>query len=157
MSDTPCDTASRESSAAPKAQLHTPGNTPAPEASITEADITAFHNERLPDVLKISKSKGAAVLDQHFSATGGLLHFQNLEDAKAVIGRNSWAPPVNDDTIPQDEAADRVVVKRLVEAFCSMEYAKDTNGNAYRKRFTMGYDVAYEPWVIEACAWETLV
>jgi hypothetical protein len=132
MSDTPCDTASRESSAAPKAQLHTPGNTPAPEASITDADITAFHNERLPDV-------------------------QNLADAKAVIGRNSWAPPVNDDTIPQDEAADRVVVKRLVEAFCSMEYAKDTNGNAYRKRFTMGYDLAYEPWVIEACAWETLV
>jgi hypothetical protein len=153
MSDTATDTASREHSTPSKTQLHTPGNSPPPD----DADAAdAFHSERVPEVIKLSQSQGAAVLQQDIRPTDGM-YFQTRKAAKAVMAHTAWSPPKNDSTIPRDELADREVVKCLVDAFTDLRFAMDTEGNAYRKRFTPGSAVAYDPWVIENCAWETLV
>lgn len=68
-----------------------------------------------------------------------------------------WFAPINDASIPQTDADDRQVIQQLVQAFLDMSVAKDTKDSAYRKRFTLGSNVCYKVWTIEACAWDVLV
>ncbi|KAH7406582.1 hypothetical protein DE146DRAFT_607246, partial [Phaeosphaeria sp. MPI-PUGE-AT-0046c] len=112
--------------------------------------------EPLPEILKISKSKGADVLSKYYQEGPEGMYFSDFEEALTAIKDAQWQPPANDATIPRDKEQDRTVVRRLVEAFLDLQSAMDTDGNAYRKRFTPGTTVYYNPWTIERCAWEIL-
>jgi len=102
---------------------------------------------------KIMTSK---CLKKDFPVTRGLC-FQTMDDAKASMDGVQWYAPENDKTIPKTEEEHRAVVKQLVDAFKDMSIAKDTEGNAYRKRLTPGHDSYYGDWAIEACAWNIVV
>ncbi|OAK94180.1 hypothetical protein IQ06DRAFT_234606, partial [Phaeosphaeriaceae sp. SRC1lsM3a] len=112
--------------------------------------------EPLPDILRISKSKGAEVLSKYYQEDSEGMYFSDFKEAFAAIKHAQWQPPANDATIPQDNEQERAIVRRLVEAFLDLESAMDTEGNPYRKRFTPGTTVYYTPWTIERCAWEIL-
>lgn len=113
--------------------------------------------EPLPDILRISRSKGAEVLSKYYQEDSEGMYFSDFKEAFAAIKHAQWQPPANDATIPQDNEQERAIVRRLVEAFLDLESAMDTEGNPYRKRFTPGTTVYYPPWTIERCAWEILV
>lgn len=113
--------------------------------------------EPRPEILKISKSKGADVLSTYYKENPEDMYFSDFKDAVAAIKHGQWQPPANDVTIPRDNEQDKVIVRRLVAAFLDLGSAMDTEGNAYRKRFTPGTTVFYNPWTIERCAWEILV
>jgi hypothetical protein len=87
------------------------------------------------------------------------LCFHNSREAKASMDHAQWHAPKDDSTIPQTDEQECVIVKQLVDAFKDMTDAKDTEDNAYRKRFTPGNDndKFYSDWAIEACAWDVLV
>jgi hypothetical protein len=136
---------SREST--PRPQLRTPDNTPPP---------AAVQGEPIPQLVKLSKSKGASILEKYYVKLGGMF-FQTFEEAHNATDHAQWSPPINDPSIPRNDVQDRAIVHLLVEAFMDTDHALDTEGNAYRKRLTPGTNVFYEPWTIEACAWEILV
>jgi hypothetical protein len=145
MSDPGYANSSRESIS--KTQLRTASNTPSP---------AAVYGEPIPQLVKLSKSKGASILEKYYVKIGGMF-FQTFDDARNAMDHAQWNPPMNDPTIPQTDEQDRAVVNLLVEAFMNTDTALDTQGNAYRKRLTPGTNVFYEPWTVEACAWEILV
>jgi hypothetical protein len=141
---------SREST--PRSQLRMP------QSLMSRASSNqSVQEEYMPQVLKLSKSKGADALNQYFTDDEDGMYFRNTKEAVTAMSHTQWHPPTNDDTIPQDEEQDREVVRRLVEAFLDTSSAMDTEGNAYRKRLTPGTSVFYDPWAIERCAWEILV
>lgn len=119
--------------------------------------IQTVPEDSLPEILKISKSKGADVLGTYYQENPEGMYFSDLGEALAAISHEQWQPPANDATIPRDNEQDRAIVRRLVAAFLDLDSAMDTEGNAYRKRFTPGTTVFYNPWTIERCAWEILV
>jgi hypothetical protein len=141
---------SREST--PKSRLRTPESSTSSSASEHVA-----HNEYMPEVVKLSKSKGAKGLDKYFSEDAEGMFFRNSKTALDAMDYAQWHPPANDATIPRGNEQDRSIVRRLVDAFLDTDGAMDTEGNAYRKRLTPGTNVFYDPWTIECCAWEVLV
>lgn len=138
---------SREST--PNDQLQTPDH--------SVASTSPEQGERTPEIVKLSKSKGASALDKYYSEDDQGMFFLNLQQAVAATDHAQWYSPRPDDTIPVNEDQDRQVVRRLVDAFLDTSNAMDTEGNAYRKRFTPGTNVFYDTWTIERCAWEVLV
>jgi hypothetical protein len=115
------------------------------------------HDEGIPEVLKISRSKGAHILEKYYMENSGGMFFRDSAEASATVDQAQWHPPSDDKTIPQNLQEDQLVVRRLVEALLDTNNAMDTEGNAYRKRFTPGTTVFYDPWTIECCAWHVLV
>ncbi|KAF1916598.1 hypothetical protein BDU57DRAFT_430227, partial [Ampelomyces quisqualis] len=113
-------------------------------------------DELIPEIVKLSKSKGASALDKYYTEDDEGIFFRNLKEAHAATDSAQWHAPIGDDTIPVSKEQDRQVIRRLVEAFLDTSSAMDTEGNAYRKRFTPGTNVFYSTWTIEACAWEIL-
>jgi hypothetical protein len=111
----------------------------------------------IPELVKLSRSKGAEVLTKYYTEDSTGLFFSNTQKALTAMSDAEWRPPTRDDTIPKTDVEDRVVVRRLVAAFLDCRIALDTEGNAYRKRFTPGTNVFYMPWTVERCAWEVLV
>lgn len=95
-------------------------------------------------------------LDKKYAPSNGLC-FQTLAEAAVPMSALQWRPPRNDKTIPQTDEEHRAVTRQLVTAFKDMSSAKDTMGNAYRKRLTPGSTEYYSDWAIEACAWDVLV
>jgi hypothetical protein len=136
----------------PKSRLRTPESSTSPSALGQVAG-----DEYMPEVVKLSKSKGANALDKYFSEDADGLFFRNSKAALDAMDYAQWHPPVNDATVPWNEEQDRSIVRRLVDAFLDTDGAMDTEGNAYRKRLTPGTNVFYDPWTIERCAWEVLV
>lgn len=126
-------------------------------AASSTMTIQTVPEDSLPEILKISKSKGADVLGTYYQENPEGMYFSDLGEALAAIRHEQWQPPANDATIPRDNEQDRAIVRRLVAAFLDLDSAMDTEGNAYRKRFTPGTTVFYNPWTIERCAWEILV
>jgi hypothetical protein len=114
-------------------------------------------DQGLPEVIKLSRSKGAKGLGEYYAEGADGLYFSNSQNASAAMKDVPWQPPTNDDTIPKNEEEDRLVVRRLVSSFMNLEDALDTPDNAYRKRFTPGTNVFYMPWTVEKCAWVVLV
>jgi hypothetical protein len=152
MSDPGSNTNTKSSSETiSRTDFLTPDLSPSP---FLENDVA--ENDRMPHIIKLSKSKGANVLNKYYSETDGMF-FQTFNDAHHAMDNAQWSPPMNDHTIPQNDGEDRRVVCRLVAAFMDTNGAMDTEGNAYRKRMTPGTNVSYEPWTIERCAWEVLV
>jgi hypothetical protein len=148
----PSENAASSREYTPKSQLRTPQSHISPASSEQGAQ-----DEYMPQVLKLSKSKGADALNRYFTDDEDGMYFRNTEEAVAAMNHTQWHPPTKDDTIPQDEEQDREIVRRLVEAFLDTSSAMDTEGNAYRKRLTPGTNVFYDLWTIERCAWEILV
>jgi hypothetical protein len=132
-------------------QLPTPTSPLSPNLSNKEVE-----EENMPELVKPSRSKGADVLMKDYSERNGM-YFSNCVEASDAMNHILWYPRMKDNTIPKTDEEDRLVVRRLVGAFLDMDVAKDTEGNAYRKRLTPGTNVFYEPWTIESCAWEILV
>ena len=98
----------------------------------------------------------SSCLDKTYVEIDGMC-FQNMADAVTAMNQVMWRAPVDDATIPQSDEDHRKVAKQLADAFKDMTAAKDTEGNAYRKRLTKGEDVYYSDWAIEACAWNIVV
>jgi hypothetical protein len=107
----------------------------------------------------ISKSPVHPINQKIAMNKGSGLCFHNSDEAKAAMDRAQWHAPKNDGTIPWTAEEQCVIVKQLVDAFKDMTDAKDTDGSAYRQRFTPGDDnhKFYSDWAIEACAWGVLV
>ncbi|KAJ4364173.1 hypothetical protein N0V83_009629 [Neocucurbitaria cava] len=101
------------------------------------------------------KPATSALLHKELAETNGL-YFQNIAEAASATAQALWRPLTNDASIPVSDEEDRAVVKTLVDAFKDMTIARDTPGNAYRKRLTKGEAVFYNEWSIEACAWNIL-
>jgi hypothetical protein len=148
----PSDDADSSRESNPRSQLRTLESQISPSTPDQGAQ-----DEYMPEVLKLSKSKGAEGLDRYFTDDEDGMHFRNIKEAVASLNHSKWRPPINDATIPQSEEQERLIVRRLVEAFLDTSSAMDTEGNAYRKRLTPGTNVFYDPWTIERCAWEILV
>lgn len=102
------------------------------------------------------KPATSALLHKDLVETNGL-YFQNITDSTVATAQALWRPPTDDASIPVSNEEDRAVVKTLVDAFKDMTIARDTPGNAYRKRLTKGETVFYNEWAIEACSWNILV
>jgi hypothetical protein len=140
----------------PSSRESTP-NDPLLTPDHSEASTSPEKDELIPEIVKLSKSKGASALDKYFTEHAEGIFFRNMKEAHAATLSAQWFAPGNDGTIPVNEEQDRQVIRRLVEAFLDTSGAMDTEGNAYRKRFTPGTNVFYDPWTIERCAWEVLV
>jgi hypothetical protein len=133
----------------PEAQLPTPASSPPPDCLASDGGMS--------ETMRLSQSRGADVLDQYFPIATNGMYFQTLQAANSVMNNAQWRPPYPDSTIPQTAKDDRLVVEQLVDAFLDLASATDTQGNAYRKRFTPGLRVCYARWVVENCAWHVLV
>jgi len=112
--------------------------------------------ESIPALKKHKESKGAKHLDKVFTKSNGLF-FDSFTTATNAVGQAQWQPPANDSTIPQTVEQEQEIVRRLYDSFRDIVTAHDTENSAYRKRFLPGTENCYEPWTIEACAWEILV
>jgi hypothetical protein len=148
----PTDNNNSSRETTPKSRLRTPESSTSPSAA-----EQVVHDESMPEVVKLSKSKGAKALDKYFSEDTDGMFFRNSKAALDAMDFAQWHPPANDATSPRDNEQDRSIVRRLVDAFLDTDGAMDTEGNAYRKRLTPGTNVFYDPWTIECCAWEVLV
>ncbi|KAI4646984.1 hypothetical protein J4E93_005208 [Alternaria ventricosa] len=114
--------------------------------------------ERVPGGLKDPvrlKTKISQLLDKDgdYPEVDGF-RFKTLEEARAPMDEPQWYSPEDDPSIPVTAAEYRKFVRMLVLAFKDMTCAKDTQGNAYRKRLTPGEGVYYQDWAIEACSWD---
>ena len=114
--------------------------------------------EKVPGGLKDPsrlKTKISQLLDKDgdYPEVDGF-RFKTLEEARAPMDEPQWYSPAVDPSIPETAAEYRKFVKMLVLAFKDMTSAKDTQGNAYRKRLTPGEGVYYQDWAIEACSWD---
>jgi len=114
--------------------------------------------EKVPGGLKDPsrlKTKTSQLLDKDgdYPEVDGF-RFKTLEEARAPMDEPQWYSPEDDPSIPATAAEYRKFVRMLVLAFKDMTRAKDTQGNAYRKRFTPGEGVYYQDWAIEACSWD---
>ncbi|KAI4934876.1 hypothetical protein J4E85_002738 [Alternaria conjuncta] len=114
--------------------------------------------EKVPGGLKDPsrlKTKISQLLDKDddYPEVDGF-RFKTLEEARAPMDEPQWYSPEADPSIPETAAEYRKFVKMLVQAFKDMTRAKDTQGNAYRKRLTPGEGVYYQDWAIEACSWD---
>jgi hypothetical protein len=127
------------------------------KSSSSPSSISPDPTTDIPEVIRISRSKGARVLEKYCTVNSEGMFFRDATDAAGAVDQAQWQPPANDDTIPRDVRGDQNVVRRLVEALMDTSNAMDTEGNAYRKRFTPGTNVYYDPWTIECCAWHILV
>jgi hypothetical protein len=99
----------------------------------------------LPPVVKLCNSKGSDHLDKHFEETDGMF-FPSSKAAIIAVGPARWHPPTEDDTIPQTDEQDRVIVRSLFDSLRDIDTALDTVNSPYRKRFTPGKDTCYEAW-----------
>jgi len=114
--------------------------------------------EKVPGGLKDPsrlKTKISQLLDKDgdYPEVDGF-RFKTLEEARAPMDEPQWYSPEVDPSIPVTAAEYRKFVRMLVLAFKDMTRAKDTQGNAYRKRLTPGEGVYYQDWAIEACSWD---
>ncbi|EFQ94699.1 hypothetical protein CFE70_004548 [Pyrenophora teres f. teres 0-1] len=117
-----------------------------------------FRPEKVPEGLKKPcrpRDATSDCLNKKFPDTGSL-YFQTIDDAKASMDCVQWRAPVQDGTIPQTDEDHRDIAKQLVNAFKEMSVARDTEGNAYRKRLSPTHDSYYGDWAIEACAWDII-
>lgn len=128
-------------------------------SNFSRTPTTSPDNKKVPDDLRGPsriKPPTSNFLDKVYVQSNGLC-FQNMADAMAPMCVVQWRAPVNDTSIPQTEDDHRKIAKQLVSAFKDMKTAKDTLGNAYRKRLTPGMQEYYSDWAVEACAWDVLV
>ncbi|KAI4617032.1 uncharacterized protein J4E87_008544 [Alternaria ethzedia] len=114
--------------------------------------------EKVPGGLKDPsrlKTKISQLLDKDgdYPEVDGF-RFKTLEEARAPMDEPQWYSPEVDPSIPETDAEYRKFVEMLMLAFKDMTRAKDTQGNAYRKRLTPGEGVYYQDWAIEACSWD---
>jgi len=139
----------------------TPEATPGPSVPPNAAALLKQQKSKkddMPPVVKLANSKGSDHLDKAFKKNNdNNMSFQSYAAVGIAIGPSQWHPPLQDATIPQTDEQDRGVVCRLFDAMRDIDSALDTENSPYRKRFTPGKDTCYEPWTVEACAWEILV
>lgn len=128
------------------------------ETSPSPGTTTSYNKKAPTGLAEICRSRpfASTCLDKNYNEVDGMC-FQNMADATMAMSEPPWRAPTNDTTIPQTDEDQRKVAKQLADAFKDMRTAKDTPGNAYRKRLTKGEDVYYSDWAIEACAWNILV
>jgi hypothetical protein len=86
----------------------------------------------------------------------GSMYFRNYDESRVPMLRPQWHAPLNDSSLPQSDADDRSYVRLLVTAFRSVEHANDSPKSQYIGRLKATSDF-YQPWAIEACAWNILV
>ena len=135
------------------------GDIPCPPQRAQFPTLAEAKLEKVPVGLKEPcrpKYGTSKCLNKKFTVVGGLC-FQTMDEAKSSMDCVQWRAPEPDETIPRTEEERRAVVKLLVNAFTDMSVARDTEGNAYRKRLTSGHDSYYGDWAIEACAWDIVV
>ncbi|CAO2649951.1 Nn.00g012430.m01.CDS01 [Neocucurbitaria sp. VM-36] len=126
--------------------------------SIPSPGLTTLNVEKVPTGLARPcrpKPHTSECLDKDFVEVDGMC-FQTTTEATTAMNHALWQPLANDASIPVFDEDHRKVAKTLVDAFKDMTIAKDTQGNAYRKRLTKGEAVYYSDWAIEACAWNIL-
>lgn len=87
---------------------------------------------------------------------GESMYFRSYAESRIPLSPVQWHAPPNDDTIPNSDAYDRVYIRKLVAAFRSIDHANDSPKSQYIGRLKPGATF-YEPWAIEACAWNILV
>jgi hypothetical protein len=113
--------------------------------TISEGSTKIPKKDPLPPVVKLCNSKGSDHLDKHFEETDGMF-FPSSTAAINAVGPVLWHPPTEDDTVPQTDEQDRVIVRRLFNSLRDIDSALDTENSPYRKRFTPGKDTCYEAW-----------
>ncbi|UPX12020.1 uncharacterized protein EKO05_0002598 [Ascochyta rabiei] len=81
------------------------------------------------------------------------MYFRNHVESRGPMAQIQWHSPTPDASIPLTEAEERVCVRKLITAFTNIQHANDSNGSKYKKRLDPMSDY-YQPWAIEACAWD---
>ena len=80
------------------------------------------------------------------------MYFRNHAESLIPMAGTQWSAPSPDDTIPLDDAAERVYVRQLVTAFKSLDVATDKRQVRFEAESTF-----YPAWAFEACAWSIVV
>ncbi|KAJ4339584.1 hypothetical protein N0V95_007722 [Ascochyta clinopodiicola] len=83
------------------------------------------------------------------------MYFRNHADSRAPMTQIQWFSPTPDPSIPRTEAAERAIVRQLTAAFTNLDHANDSSGSKYKKRLDPASNY-YQPWAIEACAWDIM-
>ncbi|KAF2124455.1 hypothetical protein P153DRAFT_390499 [Dothidotthia symphoricarpi CBS 119687] len=135
---------------------------------IVPTSVTASNSGPTPIVQQGSKAtRNSKTTTPYFLDTSyptrpnaGGLHFSSLQEAQKACDRVMWRGPADDTTVPQTDADCQKHVRQLVEAFKSVDDARDRKTGCYIRRFLKAGSSSntgfYPDWTIEVCAWMIL-